>query len=288
MEVAGRVLTYVEVEPPPELAKGVLCLWTHATDVRAHGYRHRVLPDGCVDIVWIGDRPAIVAGPATRETSVSLPAGRRTIGVRLRPGWAASLLGLSAEELLNLDAPLTDVWGASARGLAEQAGGRGSVEQRLAQLARMLAKRFAAAREPHPAILHAVSLLGRDASTRVQEVAKSTGLSPRHLQRRFSEAVGYGPKTFQRVVRLQRLLSLGAGEASDLSLAAGYADQAHMCREVSALAGCTPARLIGTGTTLAMSDFFNTTAAPARTLGSSFSRRQRNHETAHHAAHPGG
>jgi AraC-like DNA-binding protein len=44
-----------------------------------------------------------------------------------------------------------------------------------------------------------------------------------------------------------------------LACGAGYADQAHMCREFRDLAGTTPQSLLTrVGSTLSMSDLFNT------------------------------
>jgi methylphosphotriester-DNA--protein-cysteine methyltransferase len=81
------------------------------------------------------------------------------------------------------------------------------------------------------------------------------------LRRRCHDAVGYGPKTLQRVLRFRRFVSridaLSHDPASpaqarldraDLDLAglaaqAGYADQAHLTRECGSLAGLTPAAL---------------------------------------------
>jgi methylphosphotriester-DNA--protein-cysteine methyltransferase len=55
--------------------------------------------------------------------------------------------------------------------------------------------------------------------------------------------VGYGPKTFARVARFWRALALvRAGESLAAAAAeAGYADQAHMTRELVVLGGRTPA-----------------------------------------------
>jgi transcriptional regulator GlxA family with amidase domain len=68
------------------------------------------------------------------------------------------------------------------------------------------------------------------------------------LRRRFHDAVGYGPKTLQRVLRLRRFLALAeATAAPDLARAAaeaGYADQAHLTNECGELAGLTPAALL--------------------------------------------
>lgn len=66
-------------------------------------------------------------------------------------------------------------------------------------------------------------------------------MSERSLRRFCHAQFGYGPKTLERVLRLQRLLSLARADRSSglasLALQAGYADQAHLSREVRALCG---------------------------------------------------
>ena len=56
-------------------------------------------------------------------------------------------------------------------------------------------------------------------------------------------------KTLQRILRLQRFLALGRADPSArlarLAADAGYADQAHLGRDCRALAGATPAELVG-------------------------------------------
>lgn len=81
---------------------------------------------------------------------------------------------------------------------------------------------------------------------------------------RFSTAVGYGPKMFQSVLRFQRLLNF-AGRPhthlpfADLAAVAGYADQAHMTREVGRFANWTPTILLPSAEcTLRLSDLFKT------------------------------
>jgi AraC-like DNA-binding protein len=61
-------------------------------------------------------------------------------------------------------------------------------------------------------------------------------------------AVGYGPKTLNRILRFQRLLALAArsdDSLADLALGAGYADQAHMTAECTRLAGAPPTAVLG-------------------------------------------
>ena len=66
------------------------------------------------------------------------------------------------------------------------------------------------------------------------------GWSERTLRRRCRSAFGYGPKTLERILRFQsflRLLSSGRAPLSVLAIEAGYADQAHLTREVRRLSG---------------------------------------------------
>ncbi len=94
-------------------------------------------------------------------------------------------------------------------------------------------------------MLAAVRRLALAPASVVPEVAGAVGLGERQLRRRFTEAVGYGPKTFARVARFRRALALLRGGAAPAAAAydAGYADQAHLTRELRALAGGTPAAL---------------------------------------------
>jgi transcriptional regulator GlxA family with amidase domain len=82
----------------------------------------------------------------------------------------------------------------------------------------------------------AIAWLSQRSHGRIEQLSDWIGFSNRQLRRRFSAAVGYGPKMFQSVLRFQRLLHLAGNKNAPRNLArlsadAGYADQAHMTRE---------------------------------------------------------
>lgn len=76
----------------------------------------------------------------------------------------------------------------------------------------------------------------------VRRLADEVGWSVRHLENRFREQIGLGPKAAARVLRLQRarrLLAAGRGQA-ETAAACGFYDQAHLSGEFKAMTGCTP------------------------------------------------
>jgi len=238
--------TYREFAPSPPLHAVLACRWQRDPPDDAGAARALILPDGCVDLIWWGNELSIAGLDSTARWS-SLPAGAPIVGVRLRPGMAGAVFGIPASELLDVQVPLEELLGSRAVELSERlAHARGRDAQHLL-LEGIVASAIADA-SPDPLVLAATRRLGFPGS-RVDELAEGLGLSERQLRRRFHRAVGYGPKTLDRVLRFRRLVSQARGVSDgDVDLARlaadlGYADQAHMSRDSVRLTGMPPARL---------------------------------------------
>jgi AraC-like DNA-binding protein len=253
---------YREFPVPASMANHFLCFWKQVI-VGSGEYTHRVLPDACIDIVFINEGPPVVVGPWTSPFVVRLPAGTNILGARLHPGLGFTVLGIPATELLNQSAPLYEVLSTNSTRFSLPLDEPTLVSQ-VSALAEALARATAFATSPDGAVVASIQWLARRPHATVEQLSQSIGISHRQLQRRFSAAVGYGPKMFQSVLRFQRLLNFATKPATPLSLAdlaavAGYTDQAHMTREVRRFAGCTPTALMPSAAcTLRMSDLFKT------------------------------
>lgn len=209
------------------------CLWVNDALINRP---HRVIPDGCVDLVWLGDR-LVVAGPDTGPVLWE-PLGMPTCGIRLRPGAAGRVLGAPASEVRDQRTPAGWHW-PDAAALTESLASADAAG-RLRILAEAVLRRRA---EPDLLVVAAGRRLA-EPRAQVARVASDLGVSERHLIRRMTTAVGYGPKAFARVARLRRLIALPVGSLADRSYAAGYASQAHMSDEVRRLTGLTPVRFL--------------------------------------------
>ena len=78
---------YREFPVPASLANHFLCFWKQVI-IGSGEYAHLVLPDACIDIVFVSDDPPIVVGPWTDPFVVRFPAGTKIVGARLLPGLA--------------------------------------------------------------------------------------------------------------------------------------------------------------------------------------------------------
>jgi methylphosphotriester-DNA--protein-cysteine methyltransferase len=231
--------TYREYAPPAGLEPLVACLWE---GVEATDRSWRLVPDGCVDLVWIGGRDLVVAGADTGPRLIDLPAGTRSLGIRLRPGAAGAVLGMPASQLRDRQVAADLVWGNAGARLREAAARAESAESAtcLELLARAVAQRRAA---PDPLVRAAARHLAMPGVS-VARVAAELGVSERHLHRRTTAAVGYGPKLLARVGRLRRFVTLTEDSLAIRAIEAGYASQAHMSDEVRRLTGATPVRFL--------------------------------------------
>ena len=257
--------TYREIAPPPHLRKQVVCFWRHgATSMPT---TVRVIPDGCVDIVWVNDQAPHVAGPMTKPVLYSIDSGTEIVAVRLRPGVAHRLLGENAKALQNQDVPLRDLWAGHRAAPWEEAIAKRSEPAKLAAIAEAMSARLGIAGALDDFVMHAAAWMARHPFASLDELSGLSRLSERQIRRRFDEAIGFGPKKLQRILRLQRLLWLASQQSAPvpnlahLSFAAGYADQSHMTREVVALTGASPRHLLNGTINSAVSDLFKTAAS---------------------------
>ncbi|MFF2652240.1 helix-turn-helix domain-containing protein [Streptomyces sp. NPDC058045] len=211
-----------------------------------------VLPDGCMDLLWTDGR-LLIAGPDTRAFRPGPADGAggpdRFAGVRFPPGTAPALLGIPAHELRDRRVELTELLpAAEARrltaGIDAAADTPTAPTARAAAALEHLALQWAAATDPpRPVLGQIVRML--DEGRSVTDTAHTLGLGTRRLHRHSLAAFGYGPKTLARILRLQRALThlRNGTPPATTATRTGYADQAHLTRELRTLTGLTPAQL---------------------------------------------
>jgi len=245
-------MPYREIVPEPSLRPFVDRFWVQTgddgADGAASGAPHRVLPDGCIDVIVHLDEGGATELVGTMTSAIVVPGGPSEVAaVRFKPGGAFPFLGLAAAELTDLSVPLLEVDGCAIDLRDVVRDERDTAPRVAAELQRRLLARLAASvgvPRPDATVAHAVARLFSESPPPMSELARELGWSIQHLRRLFLRHVGISPKELGRVARLQRAVAhLQQHRDESLASAAaalGYFDQAHMARDFRLLAGASP------------------------------------------------
>ncbi|MGE4293109.1 MAG: DUF6597 domain-containing transcriptional factor [Desulfovibrio sp.] len=264
---------YRQFRPDPRLRPYLLCFWAiHAPCPACGPRRIRVLPDGCLDVIFnFGDAMTPLGVPASQPGTFIVGAsmrpgvvemhGRADItGIRLRPGGAVPLLGLPCAELTENTGPTELLGPGLAERLRLHAGSEPDPARRVEIMERLLLELLSRLPAIDPLSRRALELLGSNCSPpmpvaadadankhTVATLAATLGVSRRSLERLFARQVGVGPAALHRTMRLHRALRLlrrNTAPLAETALIAGYCDQAHFNREIKTLTGLAPLALL--------------------------------------------
>jgi len=243
---------YYELSPPPELAAHVMSFWGFEVRLLAGAtHLHHVWPDGCVSFsVRIGEgTPAGlgVVGPTTEARRLVVEGGFTYRGMRLRPEAGKAILGFSPSHLRNLTLPAFSILGVPESAALAEAVAAADARSFPDVFHWWIRPRIAT--PPDPAVRAGAQLaIESHGQASVAAMAAAAALGIRQFQRRFTDATGISPKAYARIRRVRSTLAaVLRGERSWAALAhdLGFADQAHMTRELGDVTGFTPTLLEG-------------------------------------------
>jgi len=201
----------------------------------------RILPDGCMDLIW-RNGTITIAGPDTHAQVFTRDDWSTAVGLRFAPGFGPRVIGVPALDLTDSRVLLDDVWSSRhARQVVERLASSDDPGAVLEDIA----LEHARADDPDASLVDHIARRARCGDA-VMSIAAAAGLSTRQLQRRCADAFGYGAKTLVRILRMSRALEMVRGGTTFAATAAvaGYADQAHLSRDVKDLAGVTLGQLV--------------------------------------------
>lgn len=252
-DVRPRVGGYREMLVSADLGEACGLAWVHEP---APCSAHRLLPDWGVSLGYrslrdaaghIVDGRVVLVGPITRPRVFTTPKGYRLTAVRVEPEWVLPLLGLHPAEHPDVDRDLAEALPDFADTLMSRLVMATSPEAEARVLMCAIRQRLAKAK-PRLDTRRALALLRRSHGTlSIEAVAGACGRSVRHLRRVVRDETGVVVKTYARILRLLRAVTLADHNSrpnwAAIAARAGYYDQSHLIRDARALADATPERI---------------------------------------------
>ena len=256
-------MRYREIEPLPQLAGIVQCVWLLEGDAATGaGAPEPVLPDGRPELILhFGDcferitaaapvvQPSIIFAGQLTSPLLLRPTGRvAVVGVRFHPDGAPCVVPVPQHEVagLTIDAGLLSARFGRELGDVERVDSDESGLARTAVAVQEVLLRWMRPARIDPRVRFAVAAIERtQGRLSIDALSRAANITRRHLERRFLEDVGATPKRLARIARFQHALRMleqfdSASPGAETAAACGYADQSHFIRDFRRLAGCSP------------------------------------------------
>jgi AraC-like DNA-binding protein len=188
---------------------------------------------------------AVVIGPQTYRRVDVLVSGRIDVfSVQFEPTGLHALFGIAMPEVVDVAFSAENLFGpALARELYERLAEESTLTRRVSIIEAQFLNRVRA-RPPDPIAAAAAMLRSTSGGTRVDQLAASSGFSPRQFSRLFKERVGMPPKTYARVLRLNAAIAAKSANPevswAEIAQESGYFDQAHLDKDFLDLADANP------------------------------------------------
>lgn len=255
-------MIYKEKPPTPALQRHIDAFWRlEAQAPGANSAQEKILPDGRVELIFnlaarfqrfhkngaIEKQPgAILVGQMREPVSIAPTGAIDLFGIRFKPGGAFPFLRIPLHELTDHILPAAEHWRDFVPELEERLRGAQSFAEKIRHAEAVLWRLFQP-QEDRAVETLIDRIMASEGRRSVTQLAHDLGLSARQLERRFQITVGLGPKLLARIIRFQKIfkaLEENPHGWSDVALACGYYDQAHLIHDFKGFSGQNPSAFL--------------------------------------------
>lgn len=200
-----------------------------------------VIPDG-TQAIFMSAKGSLLGGAQSEIRDIPMPHAGEYFGIRFYPGMLRHFLKLNLSEIMNKYVNSNELaWRdfGVLHGVVYQSQG---FEERAASCERWLLDSYNKKVEDKfdRALTHIYKKFG---DIRIDDLAKTIGLSGRHLNRLFRSYTGLNTKAFAKIIQMQsacRQLLSAPKNSQEAALTLGYFDQPHLLRDYRRHLQCNP------------------------------------------------
>lgn len=237
--ILHKCIQYKEYGPSPALNDYVACYWSLSTDAAISNEPHRILPDGCTDIIFdLNKHQSFLTGIMDSTCHMQLSGKIHFFGIRFLPRAISSLIGDDASlfPTEGLDSryavkPLYDM----IMNLFDA-----KTIRDICYIVDTELECFFKGGSVHQPFANMLDFcFHKKGNTTVKEISRYFSRSEKQITRYFKEHVGLPTKNFLTIIRFQNLLNLykTTRKIYPHCLSLGYYDQSHVTRDLRKFLG---------------------------------------------------
>ena len=253
-------MNYLVYDPSPELQPFVKCFWTLEDERAREPIRQRVVPDGCMEMIFhyadlyeqffedgrsVIQPRSFIFGQITKYIEICPTGTSGIVAARFLPEGLTPFLTMPVSALENKAVSLIDVFGEKGKSLEERVIAATDNTQRI-----KLIEEFLIALLADPQTIDSVTracvktIFQSQGRLDVLQLADKMNINRRNMERKFTATIGMSPKQLSKVVRLQSTLRMLEQKKftslTSLAYENGYYDQAHFIKDFKEFTGMSP------------------------------------------------
>lgn len=253
-ELVDSSYQYQEYQPSKNLESNVACYWTVNTYDSDAKKLHRIIPDGCVDIIFdlqsaSISKGAFVAGLMTSFMVTDLARNSSSFGIRFYVDTVHHFLRYPVSAFIGKRVFLEDIWGPEGLFLLEDLKSTTQISDIIEKVESRLMS-FLPVDEPKVNDLVQTSMqyiFAHQGIMSIRSLSNELHYSERHIRRCFQNELGVSPKELINIIRFQSLLHELYKDPqprfTDIAVKYGYYDQAHFIKNFKQKYGLSPTEI---------------------------------------------
>ena len=241
--------------PPPDLHSFIECYWSWRFTPEERELE-AILPDAAPELImhfgepperlspsgqWVRQPRAFLIHAAFNSLQLATDHPIDMFAVRFRPWGLGVFSAQSLAEMIDVETPLVEVFGATGTKLVESFAQSACDKERI-EIANRTFRAMTPSRTEKVDQAIALSKMIAGGTARSSDLADALGVSERTFRRLWRGLTGIEYRKFTALMRFHRAVAmLDAGaDLSAIAAECGYSDQPHMAREVKRIAGLPP------------------------------------------------
>ncbi|EOR20879.1 helix-turn-helix domain-containing protein [Niallia nealsonii AAU1] len=223
---------YIEYRPPILKDSEVSLFYQFKLNKENEGFL-QVIPDGCFDLLFCTDSVhpfAVVASSPNQRCTYHFQTDCKYFAVRFYPEQTSLPLTVPLKELIqHQQASLFDVANFPSFVL-EKIASLPTFQERIKWFQHFLHTIKQEADYTHNLISHCLQkIYSLNGTINIKELSAETGYSDRYIRKKFEETIGFSPKNFSQIVRLQSFINQLLNQNSPIedTIDYGFFDQSH-------------------------------------------------------------
>ena len=242
-------MSYLELQPNNKFSNLIDCYWTSKEPISGV---HRVLPDGCADLIFnfgeavinfsdnqisVGKESIAAVGMMTTYRDVFSQHGGDLLGIRFKSGCLSLLTNASLSALKNTTIQADEIIPAFNKVFLEKLYHTSGTGKRIVLIEKMLSHLLINSQITNDKLISSVTdlILQSKGQIRIGDIANSVCIGPRQL------------KEYARVIRFintsDTLKNAPQKSILEIAFENGYYDHAHLSNDFMHMAGFLPSTL---------------------------------------------